>query len=93
LFLDKTATQGVQVELTVSKTMSCVNQLQGRREFIFCAKQVLTSYTYDTDYFKRVSPAHSTKFWINNVTREEARLAIEAGAVGCTQILPIPGRC
>lgn len=26
-----------------------------------------------------------TRFWINNVTREEARLAIEAGAVGCTQ--------
>ncbi|HSL87071.1 MAG TPA: transaldolase family protein, partial [Bacteroidales bacterium] len=26
-----------------------------------------------------------TKFWINNVTPDEARLAIEAGAVGCTQ--------
>jgi transaldolase len=38
-----------------------------------------------TDYFKRVSRLTPTKFWINNVTREEARLAIEAGAVGCTQ--------
>jgi len=38
-----------------------------------------------SDYFKRVSQLTPTKFWINNVTREEARLAIEAGAVGCTQ--------
>ena len=38
-----------------------------------------------TDYFKRVSRLTPTKFWINNVTREEARWAIEAGAVGCTQ--------
>ncbi len=38
-----------------------------------------------SDYFKRVGQLTSTKFWINNVTREEARLAIEAGAVGCTQ--------
>ena len=37
------------------------------------------------NYFKRVSQLTPTKFWINNVTREEARLAIEAGAVGCTQ--------
>jgi transaldolase len=27
----------------------------------------------------------ATRFWINNVTREEVRLAIDAGAVGCTQ--------
>ena len=38
-----------------------------------------------SDYFKRVSKLTPTKFWINNVTREEAKLAIEAGAVGCTQ--------
>lgn len=36
-------------------------------------------------YFHRVQQQTPTKFWINNVTREEARLAIEAGAVGCTQ--------
>lgn len=38
-----------------------------------------------SDYFKRVSQLTPTKVWINNVTRDEARLAIEAGAVGCTQ--------
>jgi transaldolase len=38
-----------------------------------------------SDYFKRVSELTPTKFWINNVTREEAKLAIESGAVGCTQ--------
>lgn len=38
-----------------------------------------------SDYFIRVGRLTPTKFWINNVTREEARLAIEAGAVGCTQ--------
>jgi transaldolase len=37
------------------------------------------------DYFHRVSAQTPTKFWINNVTREEAQLAIDAGAVGCTQ--------
>jgi transaldolase len=37
------------------------------------------------DYFKRVLSLTGTKFWINNVTHEEALLAIEAGAVGCTQ--------
>jgi transaldolase len=36
-------------------------------------------------YFHRVSALTPTKFWINNVTREEARLAIANGAVGCTQ--------
>ena len=36
-------------------------------------------------YFKRVAKNTPTKFWINNVTREEAQLAIENGAVGCTQ--------
>lgn len=39
----------------------------------------------NNDYFKRVYALTGTKFWINNVTREEAKLAIEAGAVGCTQ--------
>jgi len=37
------------------------------------------------NYFKRVSSGTPTNLWINNVTREEARAAIEAGAVGCTQ--------
>ncbi|MCL2058681.1 MAG: hypothetical protein FWH01_06430 [Oscillospiraceae bacterium] len=36
-------------------------------------------------YFHRVQAATATRFWINNVTREETRLAIEAGARGCTQ--------
>lgn len=37
------------------------------------------------DYFKRVSQTTPTRFWVNNVTREEAQLGIAAGAVGCTQ--------
>lgn len=36
-------------------------------------------------YFHRVQEQTATRFWINNVTREQATLAIEAGAVGCTQ--------
>jgi transaldolase len=36
-------------------------------------------------YFKRVSSTTPTRFWINNVTREQAELALQAGAVGCTQ--------
>lgn len=36
-------------------------------------------------YFHRVEAITPTKFWINNVTREEAVLAISEGAVGCTQ--------
>lgn len=36
-------------------------------------------------YFHRVSELTPTRFWINNVTREEAQFAIDAGAVGCTQ--------
>ncbi len=36
-------------------------------------------------YFHRVAEQTPTRFWINNVTRKEAALAIEAGAVGCTQ--------
>jgi transaldolase len=36
-------------------------------------------------YFKRVHEQTQSRFWINNVTLEEARLALEAGAVGCTQ--------
>ena len=39
----------------------------------------------EKSYFLRVKEQTQTRFWINNVTREEARLAIEAGAVGCTQ--------
>ncbi len=36
-------------------------------------------------YFHRVTEQSPTRFWINNVTREEADVALEAGAVGCTQ--------
>ncbi|MHB0896725.1 MAG: transaldolase family protein [Spirochaetales bacterium] len=36
-------------------------------------------------YFKRVQRETASRFWINNVTRKEAALAIDAGAVGCTQ--------
>lgn len=36
-------------------------------------------------YFHRVQEQTATRFWINNVTREQTKLAIEAGAVGCTQ--------
>jgi len=36
-------------------------------------------------YFKRVQRQTQSRFWINNVTRKEAALAIEAGACGCTQ--------
>jgi transaldolase len=37
------------------------------------------------NYFKRVQKNTPTRFWINNVTREEAKLAVEEGAEGCTQ--------
>ncbi len=36
-------------------------------------------------YFHRVTEQTPTRFWINNVTRDEADVALEAGAVGCTQ--------
>ena len=36
-------------------------------------------------YFHRVAEKTPTRLWINNVTPKEARLALEAGAVGCTQ--------
>ncbi|GHV31205.1 hypothetical protein AGMMS4952_19450 [Spirochaetia bacterium] len=36
-------------------------------------------------YFARVSEMTATRLWINNVTPGEAQLAINAGAVGCTQ--------
>ena len=36
-------------------------------------------------YFLRVQRETASRFWINNVTRTEAKLAIEAGAIGCTQ--------
>lgn len=38
-----------------------------------------------TGYFHRVAALTPTKMWINNVTQREAELAIEAGAMGCTQ--------
>lgn len=37
------------------------------------------------DYFTRVQKMTPTRFWINNVTHEQAELALAAGAVGCTQ--------
>lgn len=36
-------------------------------------------------YFHRVQEQTPTRFWINNVTCAEADLALDAGAVGCTQ--------
>lgn len=39
----------------------------------------------ETSYFKRVSELTPTRFWINNVTKQEAQWAIDAGAIGCTQ--------
>lgn len=39
----------------------------------------------NNDYFHRVRALTPTKMWINNVTRQEAQMAIDAGAVGCTQ--------
>jgi transaldolase len=36
-------------------------------------------------YFHRLQEQTPTRFWINNVTREQANLALEAGSVGCTQ--------
>lgn len=39
----------------------------------------------NSTYFKRVRELTGTKFWINNVTREEAQWALAAGALGCTQ--------
>lgn len=36
-------------------------------------------------YFHRVTELTPTRFWINNVTEQEALWAIEEGAVGCTQ--------
>ena len=37
------------------------------------------------NYFLRVNEQTPTRFWINNVTKEEAYLAIQNGAIGCTQ--------
>ncbi|WP_319416021.1 transaldolase family protein [Marispirochaeta aestuarii] len=37
------------------------------------------------NYFSRVRKLTPTKFWVNNVTREEADLGIRNGASGCTQ--------
>jgi len=39
----------------------------------------------ETGYFHRVHAQTPTRMWINNVTREQAKMAIEAGATGCTQ--------
>jgi len=39
----------------------------------------------NNSYFHRVMALTPTKMWINNVTRTEARRAIDAGALGCTQ--------
>ena len=37
------------------------------------------------NYFQRVRDLTPTKFWINNVSRQEAEEGLAAGAVGCTQ--------
>ncbi len=37
------------------------------------------------NYFQRVRDITPTKFWVNNVTPQEAKLGIESGATGCTQ--------
>lgn len=37
------------------------------------------------DYFKRVAALTPTKFWVNNMSREEAHLGISVEASGCTQ--------
>lgn len=36
-------------------------------------------------YFHRVNELTPTRFWINNVTQEEAKWALAEGACGCTQ--------
>ena len=36
------------------------------------------------NYFKRVHTQSPTRFWINNPTLEQAKLAMEAGAINCT---------
>ncbi|MDR1933075.1 MAG: hypothetical protein LBQ57_09690, partial [Spirochaetales bacterium] len=38
----------------------------------------------ENHYFHRVAKETPTRFWINNPTLAQARLAIEEGAVGCT---------
>ena len=37
-----------------------------------------------TSYFHRIHKVSPTRFWINNPTRDEADLAIAAGAISCT---------
>ncbi len=37
------------------------------------------------NYFQRVAQLTPTKFWVNNVSREEAAIGIASGATGCTQ--------
>ena len=39
----------------------------------------------NNNYFHRVNQLTPTRFWINNVTVEEAHFAIQEGATGCTQ--------
>lgn len=41
--------------------------------------------TMKENYFHRVTRHTPTRFWINNVTREEAEIALAEGATGCTQ--------
>lgn len=36
-------------------------------------------------YFRRLTEQTQTRLWVNNVTRAEAILGLDAGAVGCTQ--------
>ena len=45
----------------------------------------LGRYSAMDGYFKRVQQLTASRFWINNVTLDEAQKAIDAGATGCTQ--------
>lgn len=36
-------------------------------------------------YFQRLEKRTPTRFWVNNATRDQAKMAIDAGATGCTQ--------
>ena len=50
-----------------------IDQKEGRKEM------------QEKTYFHRVTEQTETRFWINNVTEQEANWAIEEGATGCTQ--------
>lgn len=55
------------------------------QKIIFIGKMKGEVEMEQKSYFHRVQEQTATRFWINNVTREEAAWSIEEGAVGCTQ--------